>query len=89
MRFLQGDVQLLNNHQIVHSRTAFVDHDEPERRRHLLRLWLSLDEHLSIADLTSADAIRDWMSREAERVRFIAMMIQKKLVLFAQKIWPK
>lgn len=37
-----GDIQLLSNHSNLHARTAYVDHDEPERKRHLLRLWLSL-----------------------------------------------
>lgn len=39
-----GDVQLLSNHTQLHARTAFEDHAEPERRRHLLRLWLSMPE---------------------------------------------
>lgn len=40
--FQPGDMQLLNNHVILHSRTAFEDHDEMDRRRHLLRVWLSV-----------------------------------------------
>ena len=40
MEFLPGDVQFLCNHTILHSRTKYVDWDEPERKRHLLRLWL-------------------------------------------------
>ena len=40
MAFEPGDIQLLHNPQILHDRTGFVDFDEPERRRHLLRLWL-------------------------------------------------
>jgi hypothetical protein len=39
-----GDVQLLSNHTVLHARTAFEDWPEPERRRHLLRLWLSVPE---------------------------------------------
>ena len=39
--FEPGDIQFLHNHQILHARTAYQDHPEPERRRHLLRLWLS------------------------------------------------
>jgi alpha-ketoglutarate-dependent taurine dioxygenase len=35
-----GQIQLLNNRVIVHGRTAYEDHEEPERRRHLVRLWL-------------------------------------------------
>ncbi|MEZ5856182.1 MAG: TauD/TfdA family dioxygenase [Hyphomicrobiaceae bacterium] len=40
MEFRKGDVQLVNNFTLLHSRTAFIDHS-PERRRHLLRLWLT------------------------------------------------
>ncbi|MCX7230545.1 MAG: TauD/TfdA family dioxygenase [Burkholderiales bacterium] len=32
----------IRNHVMLHSRTDYVDHDAPERKRHLLRLWLSL-----------------------------------------------
>ena len=41
MEFRPGDMQFLNNHWILHSRTAFEDFAEPERRRHLFRLWLA------------------------------------------------
>lgn len=36
----RGQIQVLNNRVIVHGRTAHRDADEPERRRHLVRLWL-------------------------------------------------
>jgi alpha-ketoglutarate-dependent taurine dioxygenase len=35
-----GQMYFINNRWILHNRTAFVDHPEPERRRHLVRLWL-------------------------------------------------
>ncbi|MBH1964650.1 MAG: TauD/TfdA family dioxygenase [Comamonadaceae bacterium] len=38
-----GDIQLGNNYSVLHSRTKYQDYDEPERRRHLFRLWLTLD----------------------------------------------
>ncbi len=41
MDFQPGDIQWLSNYAALHSRTGFVDHPEPQRRRHLLRLWLS------------------------------------------------
>ena len=41
MEFSPGDVQLVHNHTLLHDRTSFVDWPEPERRRHLLRLWLA------------------------------------------------
>jgi hypothetical protein len=37
-----GDLQFLNNHVILHSRTAYEDHPDPARRRHLIRLWLDM-----------------------------------------------
>lgn len=42
MMFQPGDIQFLNNHLMLHMRTEFEDYPEPERRRHLMRLWLSL-----------------------------------------------
>ncbi len=38
--FRPGDMQFLNNHLMLHARTAYEDHDEATRKRHLLRLWL-------------------------------------------------
>jgi alpha-ketoglutarate-dependent taurine dioxygenase len=35
-----GDIQLINNYTILHSRTGFVDGPEPHQKRHMLRLWL-------------------------------------------------
>ncbi len=35
-----GDMYFINNRWMLHNRTAFVDHDEPDLRRHLVRLWL-------------------------------------------------
>jgi alpha-ketoglutarate-dependent taurine dioxygenase len=35
-----GEMFLLNNRWVLHNRTAFEDFAEPERRRHLVRLWL-------------------------------------------------
>jgi hypothetical protein len=40
MEFRPGDMQFVCNHWILHSRTAYEDWPEPEKRRHLLRLWL-------------------------------------------------
>src|SRR6266446_3489644 len=41
MEFEPGDMQFVHNHTILHDRTAFEDFLEPERKRHLLRLWLA------------------------------------------------
>lgn len=37
-----GDMQFISNHTTVHSRTEYEDWPERARKRHLLRLWLSL-----------------------------------------------
>ena len=39
-----GDLQLLNNHMVLHARSDFVDWPQPERRRLLLRLWVNRRE---------------------------------------------
>ena len=41
MEFQTGDIQLVHNHTLLHDRTAFEDWPEPDRKRHLLRLWLA------------------------------------------------
>jgi len=41
MELQPGDIQLVHNHTILHDRTAFEDYPEPDRKRHLLRLWLA------------------------------------------------
>lgn len=41
MAFRPGDMQFVHNHTTLHDRTAFEDWPEPERKRHLLRLWLA------------------------------------------------
>ncbi len=45
-----GDIQLISNHTVVHARTGYVDHDVPEQRRHLLRLWLTLESPGSLRE---------------------------------------
>jgi len=41
MELQPGDMQFVHNHTILHDRTAFEDFPEPDRKRHLLRLWLA------------------------------------------------
>ncbi len=48
MAFQPGDVQLVSNYTVFHSRTSFEDWPEVERRRHLLRLWLACDDGPSV-----------------------------------------
>ena len=41
-RLEQGDIVLINNYAIAHSRTEFEDWEDDDRKRHLMRLWLVL-----------------------------------------------
>lgn len=49
MAFEPGDIQLLNNHTTLHSRTGYRDWDAPEKRRLLLRLWLNVPDGRPLA----------------------------------------
>jgi hypothetical protein len=40
IEFKPGDIQLIHNHVTLHDRTDYEDWPEPERKRHLLRLWI-------------------------------------------------
>ena len=42
MMFEPGDMQFMNNHVMYHSRTEFEDDDDADKKRHLIRLWLSV-----------------------------------------------
>jgi hypothetical protein len=45
-----GDVQFINDHTTIHSRTEFVDHDDPAQKRLMLRLWLKVNDGRPMAD---------------------------------------
>ena len=43
MQLEPGDMQFVYNHSQLHDRTGFVDWPDTAERRHLLRLWLSIE----------------------------------------------
>jgi hypothetical protein len=45
-----GDLQLMNNHTVSHSRTEFEDWEAPEKQRLLWRLWLAPPDSLRLPD---------------------------------------
>ncbi len=53
MDLAPGDLQLVNNFTVLHSRTAFFNDPASTRRRHLVRLWLDVpgSEHAAINKL--------------------------------------
>lgn len=42
MQLQPGDMQFVYNHSQLHDRTGFTDWPDPDKRRHLMRLWLSI-----------------------------------------------
>jgi hypothetical protein len=38
-----GEASFINNYEMLHARTGFVDHDDPTKKRLLYRLWLEGD----------------------------------------------
>lgn len=42
--FERGDMFFLMNHVTLHSRTSFEDWPDPDRKRHLLRMWLTMPD---------------------------------------------
>jgi hypothetical protein len=45
----RGDMAFMNNHMILHARSAFRDDPDPALARHLLRLWLEVEDLRPIA----------------------------------------
>ena len=43
MELVPGDMQFVYNHSQLHDRTGFLDWPDKNQRRHLMRLWLSLE----------------------------------------------
>ncbi len=43
MQLEVGDLQFVYNHSQLHDRTGFTDWPDPKDRRHLFRLWLSME----------------------------------------------
>ena len=91
MNLQAGDVQLVSNHYVLHARTAFRD-PEPagetsndEKRRHLLRLWLSLDGEGSHQQGSRWEELVSWLDKGlavAKTVKSLAI-VKVKAKLFA------
>lgn len=44
-----GDIQIAGNFSIFHARDSFEDYEDPAQRRHMLRLWLGLENGRQLA----------------------------------------
>jgi len=72
--FREGDLQILNNHVLVHSRRPYEDWPEPDRKRHLFRLWLRDPGCRPVPDATrenfdgiEVEGFRPWAPLDAEQ----------------------
>ena len=50
MQLQPGDMQFVYNHALLHDRTAFRDWPHASQKRHLLRLWLSVEGDRPLPD---------------------------------------
>ncbi len=41
MHLQKGDIQLVNNYTVLHSRAAYTDYTDPARKRRLMRFWVN------------------------------------------------
>ncbi len=48
--FEPGDISYVLNHVALHARSRYEDWPEPERKRHLLRLWLNIEGERPVDD---------------------------------------
>ena len=81
MMFQPGDFQLLNNHVTLHARTDFEDFEEPDAKRHLFRLWLSVPNSRPLSPLmkdafreTAAGAVRGGYPGQAQKIVFESLV---------------
>jgi len=65
-----GDIQLLSNHTNLHARTDYIDYEDADKKRHLLRLWTSLPhEH---------DTYTKWLTVK-DKVQLVTGIVKEKV----------
>ena len=62
-----GDMLFFSNYTVLHNRTAFVDDDDLDKRRHLLRLWLRAHDPRPLIENISAFGKRRGISKQEGR----------------------
>ena len=63
----RGDMLFFSNYTVLHNRTAFVDDDDLDKRRHLLRLWLRAHDPRPLVENISAFGKRRGISKQEGR----------------------
>jgi hypothetical protein len=85
-----GDMQWVNNHLILHSRTEYEDWPEPGRERHMLRLWLKLHGYrkLDIRQMDQ-DPVSGWSRRDGMMPRQLAEQMRQDRADLARVAAPQ
>ncbi|NWG46049.1 MAG: TauD/TfdA family dioxygenase [Alphaproteobacteria bacterium] len=70
-RLAPGQILSANNYAILHARTAFEDHEAPERRRLFLRIWATLTEGPPVADAfaDTREFSQSWARKNGASIR--------------------
>lgn len=68
-----GEIFFAHSHVIMHARTRYEDWPEPERKRHMLRLWLN-------TDLAFGDSARPLTAEFAEAVQGVVVPSAQPIV---------
>jgi hypothetical protein len=68
MELRAGDLQIVNNHTVLHSRTAYTDPDDAAQARHLLRCWLTFPHYAGRRAGFVNEALRfGWLTDDRQR----------------------
>jgi len=54
--FQPGEIQFINNYNVMHSGSAYEDDPDPALRRDLIRLWLTVDRDLDNPEIRRGSA---------------------------------
>lgn len=77
-----GDIQLLNNYCVLHSRTAYEDFEDIDQRRHMLRLWLFLpeyDDRRPAQYATRNRTLEKWREQPREPIYDVGALMQAEV----------
>jgi hypothetical protein len=67
MELRAGDLQIVNNHTVLHSRTSYTDPDDPALARHLLRCWLTFADYQGRRPSALDEGLRNgWLTDELQ-----------------------
>lgn len=68
MELRAGDLQLVNNHTVLHSRTAYRDPQPPAEPRHLLRSWVTFPHYRGRRASEADEYLRfGWLSDDQQQ----------------------